>query len=121
MPVCTIIDFKSAETLPFREFKQCFQELVHALVSTMEAAGIWEFWYLIEDKTTYATRAERAGRNIMQYLVPVLSSYTIFNEARFAANELPTWPVYSSMLSNRPAKVPTVLRRAIHNSKLSDI
>lgn len=99
-------------------FKRHFGPLMQSLVLTMEAERRFEFWYLIEDKGVYASRARRHGRNIMQYVVPHLGNYSIFDEARFPAGELPEWSVYASMLGNRPAKVPTVLRRAMHHSKL---
>lgn len=118
MPVYTVIDFKSVETLDFRSFKRAFGPMINAVVLAMEAETRFEFWYLIEDKGLYVSRTKRQGRNIMQYSVPHLAQYSIFDEARFAEGELPAWPLYASMLGDRPAKVRTVLRRAVHKSKL---
>lgn len=119
MPVYTLIDFKSIDTFTVGSFKTAFEPLIRELVLAMEQEKRFEFWYLIEDKGVYASRSKRQGRNIMQYVVEHLSRYSIFDEARFQAGELPEWPLYASMLGDRPAKVPTVLRRAIHQHKLA--
>lgn len=118
MPVYTLIDFKSIDTFTVSSFKTAFEPLIRDLVLAMEAEKRFEFWYLIEDKGVYASRTKRQGRNIMQYVVEHLSRYSIFDEARFQAGELPEWPLYASMLGDRPARVATVLRRAIHQHKL---
>ena len=121
MPVYTLVDFKSVESFQPPSFKRAFGPMIYNLVVAMEAEERHEFWYLIEDKDLYASRTKRGGRNIMQYTVPHLNQYSIFDEARFAAGELPKWPLYSSMLGNRPAKVRTVLRRAVHKHKLEGV
>lgn len=117
-PFYTLSHFRTIEFLNIREFKSAFSPLMQTLVGALEAEGRLEFWYLIEDKPIYSSREERHGRNILQYLVACLDDYIIFDEIRVPAGTKPTWPIHLSLLSDRPARVTTLIRRAIHKRKL---
>lgn len=117
-PVYTITDFKSLGPIPLRRFKNSFEALLTKMFESLEQEGRFEFWYLIEDKTIYTSRRDQNRRNVMQYVIPHLQNYTLFDEVRIKAGTTPQWPLYLSILSNRAANVPTVIRRAIHKNKI---
>lgn len=118
LPNYTIVDFKTRTSLDLKLFKSMFSDLVGTMIAACENEGRFEFWYLIEDKEIYRSRSKRSGRNVMQYLVPSLANYTLFDEARFEPNELPKWALHVSMMMNQTVSAPTVLRRGIHSGKL---